>query len=489
MQEMAENGLAAIVGSENILESPEVLEQYSRDTSFVPGIRPRCVVRPASFEEVQGVVKWANETNTPLIPVSSGPVHSRGDTVPGVDGVVIVDLGRMNKIIRTDPVNRVALVEPGVTFGELQAELNRAGLQAYLPLLPRVTKSVMGSVLEREPITMPSQHWDSTDPMLCIEVIFGTGDRLRTGEAAGPDTLEEQWKIGKAQISPFGPTQMDVQRLISGAQGTMGIVTWVSVKCRVLPKLNLSFLVPSKDVEPLIELSYMLLRPRMGETLFIVNNVNLACLLGRDPTKIEELRKILPPWVMFVNFEGHGPLPEEKVRYQEADLKEMAGSFGLTTETAIPGATAEELYKLVCAPSPEPYWKTTLRGGFQDIFFLTTLDQTPGFTTVMTDLTPEHGHPPEDMGMYIQPIVQGTSCHCEFNLYYSPEKRAEVDRTRQLVTAAAEDLEKRGAFFSRPYAAWKDVAYRDQMSTYMMQKKVKEIFDPNGILNPGKLSF
>ena len=238
---MAEKELAKIVGSKNVLSSAEVLEAYSQDLSFVPRVKPRCVVKPGNTDEVQEIVKWANETLTPLVPVSSGPPHFRGDTVPSVGGAVIVDLSRMKRIIRVDPRNRVAMVEPGVTFGELQPELEKAGLCAYMPLAPRSSKSVIGSMLEREPITMPAHHWDGTDPMLCAEIVFGTGDKMRSGEAAGPDTIEEQWKIGKAQMCPFGLSQFNENRLISGAQGTIGIVTWATMKCRYLSKLSRAF--------------------------------------------------------------------------------------------------------------------------------------------------------------------------------------------------------------------------------------------------------
>jgi FAD/FMN-containing dehydrogenase len=65
--------LIKIVGIDNVFDSQEAIESYSRDHSFVAPLKPWFVVRPKNVEEVQGIVKWANETSTPLVPVSSGP--------------------------------------------------------------------------------------------------------------------------------------------------------------------------------------------------------------------------------------------------------------------------------------------------------------------------------------------------------------------------------------------------------------------------------
>jgi hypothetical protein len=484
---MAEKELVKLIGSSNVLDGPEILQDYSGDTSFTPRIEPRCIVKPADAGEVQAITKWANDTGTPLIPVSSGAPHFRGDTVPGVEGAVIVDLSRMKRIIRVDPVNKLVMVEPGVTYGELQPELEKEGLSAYMPLAPRGSKSVIGSVLEREPVTMPSHHWDSTDPLLCVEVVFGSGDRFRTGEASGPDTIEEQWEIDRVQINPFGHSHVDFQRLIAGAQGTIGIVTWATLKCCYLSSVSRAFLVPSDNIEPLIELIYKPLRFRLGGKLFILNGLNLACLLGGSPAEIREFYKVLPKWALFISFEGYGILPGEKVDFEEADFKGMAESCGLKPQTAVPGARAEDVASLLCEPSPEPYWKTRLTSGFQDVFSLTTLDRTPGFVTAMSDLAKQNGYPAENIGVYIQPVVQGTSCHCEFNLYYDPPR--ETEAVKHLLDAASRKMAETGGFFSRPYPAWKETAYRNAAGTIAVQRKIKEIFDPKGILNPGKLCF
>jgi FAD/FMN-containing dehydrogenase len=482
--------LKRVVGNDHFFDSEEILQEYSTDLSFVPQVRPRCVVRPGTGKEIREIVQWANETLTPLVPVSSGPPHFRGDTVPGAGGSVIVDFRRMKDIIRVDPKNRVAMVEPGVTFGELQPELAKHGLSAYLPLCPRSTKSVVGSMLEREPITIPSQHWDSLDPLLCGEIIFGTGDKLRSGEAAGPDSLEEQWKIGKAQLVPFGPGQFDESRLISGAQGTMGIITWATLKCRPLADMKRSFLISSETIDPLLDLSYRLIRLRLGETCFIVNDLNMACLLLESPEEIKSLRDTLPRWFLVVSFEGAGALPQEKIDYQEADFLEMlVRANNLKTVKTIGGFNADDLAALLTKPSAEPYWKLRYKGGCNDIFFLTTMDKVPDFIETLPTLSRSRRFSAEDLGVYIQPIVQGTSCHCEFNLFYDPMDRAGLERVRSLEAEGALDLANRGAFFSRPYGTWAKIAYSRAPETMILQRKIKKIFDPNNILNPGRLCF
>ncbi len=222
--------LKAIVGDSNVTDDQATLQQYSRDISFVHAIKPEYVVRPRNTGDIEHLVKLARETQTPLVPVSSGPPHFRGDTVPSVGGSVIVDLSRMKRIIRVDRLNRSVMFEPGVTFGELIPAVKEAGLRLNLPFLPRSSKSVVGSLLEREPPIMPKYHWDISDPASCFEVIFGTGDVFRTGAAAGPGNIEEQWQAGGAQKEAAGPSASSWYRLIQGAQGTMGLVSWATAR-------------------------------------------------------------------------------------------------------------------------------------------------------------------------------------------------------------------------------------------------------------------
>ena len=481
--------LQAIVGSANVVDEQTVLDEHSSDLSLVSGPRPLCIVRPGCASEVQAVVRLANAIGTPLVPVSSGPPHFRGDTVPSAAESVMLDLSRMKRIIRIDAVNCVALVEPGVTFAELQPELRKAGLTAYLPLAPRASKSVAGSILEREPITQPNYHWDSLDPLLCAEMVLGTGDMLRTGEAAGPDAIEEQWEIGKAQLNPFGPGQYDQNRIISGAQGTIGVVTWASVKCRPLPDATRAFLVPADTIEPLISVSYQLVRQRLGNHCFIVNALNLACLMAEGPAGIRALRAALPPWVLVVTFEGAGDLAADKLAYQEADFRDVLAAEGLQAHEAEAGIRAEELHAALGRASAEPNWKVRYKGGAQELLFLSTLDKSPRFIEAVNAAAGRSGVAAEDTGVYLQMIVQGTSCHCGFDFYYDPADQAAAGAASRAITSSSQAVSEAGAFFSRPYPQWAALAYAQATTTSILQRKLKAIFDPNGILNPGKLCF
>jgi FAD/FMN-containing dehydrogenase len=482
--------LAALVGESNISDDPAILESYSRDRSFAPALKPRLVVKARNVEGVQEVVRWANASRTPLVPVSSGPPHSYGDTVPGADGAVIIDLSGMKKIINIDRRNRIAIVEPGVTYRELQPALAGQGMMLSTSLLPRANKSVITSLLEREPRLNCRFQWSSLDPLRCLEVVFGDGNRLWTGDA-GMDAgdLEKQWAQEKRQVQPVGPGQTDFYRFLSAAQGSMGIATWASLKCEVLPGIHKLYFVPADKLDDLLDFTYRILKFRYADELFLMNNASLACVLADNPERIEKLKDKIPPWVVIVGIAGREELPEERVEFQEQDIAEMAGQFGLELLPEVPGARGEQVLEVILKPSREPYWKLDFKGGCQDIFFVTTLDKTPGFVNTMARVAESLGYPTADTGVYIQPRHQGVNCHCEFSLPYRPDDPEEVSRIKSLYTKASQALLNQGAFFSRPYGIWADMAFNKDPQSTALLKSIKGIVDPNGVMNPGKLCF
>jgi hypothetical protein len=482
--------LVKIVGASNVNYDPSILEEYSKDVSFVNTVTPECVIKPRSTDDIEKLIKLARETLTPLIPVSSGPPHFRGDTVPAAGGAIIVDMSSMKKIIRVDRLNRVAMFEPGVTFGELIPAVTREKLRLNMPLMPRKTKSVTASMLEREPVVMPIYHWDLPDPLNCVEIIFGTGDMFRTGAAAGPGSLEEQWAAGGAQVTPAGPSSASWYRMIGGSQGTMGIVTWSSARCELLPEIEEPYFVGSADLDRLMEMVHWLIRLRIPNECFILNRTNLATMMARNYVRqYHEIYDSLPPWILFYNLAGYDYFPEERVKVHEEDAGGIAQRSQLEAARAVGKISAFEFLKVARAPSAEPYWKLRARNGCQDITFISNFQKAEVLIDVMYSAASQAGYPVPEIGTYIQPLVQGANYHVEFNLFYDPNNQREANVVRNLTNDVVDLLIAKGAFFSRPYGETARYILNKDVATAEMLKRVKTMFDPDNVMNPGKLCF
>lgn len=484
---MEKEALSNLVGGDNISDDPGVLESFSHDHSFAPSRPPSLSVKPSGVEQVQELIRMAAETKTPLIPVSSGQPRFRGDTVPTLGGVM-VDMSAMNTLRMIDRKERVAMVEPGVAFGELQSALKGEGLRLPLPLCPRANKSVVGSILEREPHMIPKYHLDHSDPMLCSEVTFGTGDVYRTGDADGPGTIEEQQAAGRFQKVGLG-VQMSLTQIIQGAQGSFGIVTWATVRCEVLPERQESFLAASDHVGQLLEMAHRMIRFRLGEEISILNNVNLAHLVGKDEEDTRRLKDLFPEWVLMFRVAGYEYLPDQRIQYQKKDILEIAKNLGVPVHETLGGISAERIVTRSVNPSPEPYWKLRDGGGCQDIPFIASMAKVPDLVDRMKREAATSRFPLSSLGVYIQPVCQGHGHHCEFSLFHGAKDEAERKRARDLYLSSAGILMEKGAFFSRPYDLLaekilnRDAASRDALRT------LKAIFDPDNIMNPGKLCF
>lgn len=483
------SGLEGVIGSGSVSTQPDILEKYGKDLSFTRGLKPAAVIQPGKRDEIQGIIQWANENSVPIVPVSSGGPHFRGDTVPQIGGGVVIDLSQINEIVRINKRNRVMIIEPGVTYEKLELELKKEGLRIIKPLKPKKNKSVIGSILEREPGIAPRYQWDVSDPLCCMEVVFGTGDIFRTGEAAGPGGMEAQWKIKGAQKFPNGPHQLDYHRLVQGSQGSLGITTWASVKCELLPKVSELYFLPVDDINQLLDYTSEAMGRYLGEEYFILNSMSAACLIGNSKEEIQSLKESLPNFIAIHIINGMERSPQEKVEYQIKDMHDIAQKSGLTPVKRVNGCGSAKMKRVLDTPSDDLYWKQTFKGACQDIFFISKIKNASKFINIFLEEAKKVDFPTNEIGIYIQPMVQGTSCHIEFELPYDPSDSVEENKLKELMNNAVPKLVQEGAFFSRPYPEWAREVYRSRGDIVNPLKKIKSVFDPKNIMNPGKLCF
>jgi len=457
--------IAGVVGWDNVITDPDLLKSYGGTRDFISYRTPEIVVKAYSGPEVEQLVAIAIEHRIPVTPVSSAPPHTSPGSAPSVDGAMVIDLSGMKKIISVNRRFCVAVIEPGVTYGELNAALTKEGLYISMPLAPRDGKSVISSLLNVEPRRDAAKQWNYIDPLRCMEVTWGDGERMFTGEAGGGiRDLEKQQAQGKWQINGGGPMMLDFCRLLTGSQGTMGIVTWASVKCEPLSTRRQEHLVTADSPDALIDFTYELLRLRFADGLFLLNRACCAILAGgRDPGAA--------PWQAVVEIDGHQIFPELRIEQQTLDIRDIAEKYHLAFSDPVPLKTRLDSGGGLGRQVP--------------LFFVTTLDQTPRFIRSVEKAAKEVGYPVERIGIYIQPQHQGTSCHCEFIFPADPET---AEAAKQLYFKAAEAVVRQGGFFSRPQGnvitglqLGKDAQTAKTLGT------MRGIFDPHHIMNPGKL--
>lgn len=467
---------------------PAALARYIPETCGPRDARPLAAVRPTDFSQVQDLVVWANGSRCPLVPVSSPAGPRRRGATSLSRPAVVVDLSGMNRILHVDGRDSIAVIEPGVTFPQFDAALKGHGLRAFKPLLPRRTKSVLASYLDREPTTSPHDHWDSEDPVGGMQVVFGNGEAFRTGTAAVKGNLDEQLRKGSRQMMALGPGSTDFLRVVQGSQGTFAIAAWASAYCEPIPALEKALFAGADIVAPLVELAYRVLWRRQGGQLFILNRTQLAMILAADAGAFETIAAQLPAWILYVNLTAPDYLPEERIAYLEADLRDDAAAFGLAVTPQLAGHSADEIGSLQGDLPVVPY-RNRLLGASRDVFFLTQLDKASRFIDALDALRRERPPAQAPVGVYLQPRVQGVSCHFEATFPFDPADKDAAGAAQAFADLAARRFAEIGAFFSRPYGTWSAIAFEKDRSIKPYLAAAKEMFDPNAILSPGRLCF
>ena len=497
MTEPIYDRLKAIVGADRVSTDHKTLEKYRQDQSFVRPCLPDYAVFAESVPEIQGVIKAANESKTPVVPVSSG-MNLRGAAIPK-EGGIILDLSLMNKIIQVTERERWAVVEPGVTYGQLTEELRKRGLRVMMPLGTPQSRSVISSIIERDPTLAAASFEYGNSIHMEIELVLPTGVVWRMGKWRR--RLKGQWSTpGGGGLHGDTPYPW----LWHKAQGTLGVITGMVVKAEHIPRASKVFVLPFDNLAETIEPVRKIQRKELGLECFLLNNLNLAAVMAQDwdipesfpcqkvpSNEFNSLRERLPRWTLIIHLAGLLYFPEEKVAYEEEDLRGVCTEMGLSPTQTLAGEPGLErtLLDLILHP-----WlalkKANFKGSFHPVTLHTTLNRVPEFEKAVFDLAQKHGYPLSEIGQYLLPIERGRNCHYEIDFHCDLDDPEELQRVKKLWLEANEVCVNMGAVLDKPYGPSADMIYRRYDSSYVsLIKNLKKELDPNNIMNPGQLCF
>jgi len=504
VKDAIKDGLKTIVGAKGVSADPAILAKYSRDQSFTPPRKPNYVTKPKSLEELQNIVRFANEQHMPVVPRSSG-TDFHGGAVPSIGGI-LVDLSQMNRITELDTYLQWVSIEPGVTFAQLKEELDKHDLRIPTPLMAPPSASVLTNYVEREPAPCAADFIYGNEQMQTMRAVIPNGDSFTMGNPA----VE-----GAPHSHILGPG-LNFYRLLECAQGTYGIVYEVNLRVIPKPKVQKVFFSAFDNVADAITAMKRIQRQELGFECFALNSFDLATLAvdedaadtkslkqgsyvgntGAKPwsqaqrKRFETLRQALPPWTLVLTVVGWARHPEEKVEYQELDLRDLASEVGFDLSPSVGGITG--LGKIIDEEMLLP-WRMQKRFGYkgscQGLMFHTTGAALSKIEDALAKVAAKYNYSWGDVGAYVQPVERARSFYCVYDLHCDPTSDSDVERVKALFNEASEAAIDAGAFFDRPYGVWAEMMYRRNGAYAEYLRKIKAELDPNGIMNPGKLCF
>jgi FAD/FMN-containing dehydrogenase len=208
--------LREIVGPEAVLARPEDLLVYEADGLTVHGAKPSAVVLPSDKTEVVRVVRACRAHGVPFVPRGAGTGLS-GGAIALEDGVVI-ECSRLNRILRIDAENRIAVVEPGVVNAELTKAAAPHGLFFAPDPSSQLACTLGGNAAENSGGPHTLKYGTTTNHVLALELVLPDGEIVRLGSATG--------------VAPG----YDLVGAVVGSEGTLGIVTELTVRLSPQPE-------------------------------------------------------------------------------------------------------------------------------------------------------------------------------------------------------------------------------------------------------------
>lgn len=437
---------------------PALLDAARTDRSgWVAAGTPRAIVTARSVEHVQATLRAASEFRIPVVPRGAGTGLAGGAN--GTDGSIVLDVSAMNRILEISAEDQLAVVEPGVINSDLNAALEPSGLFFAPDPASRAISTVGGNIATNAGGLLCAKYGVTREAVLALDVVLADGRLLRTGHR----TVK-------------GVTGYDLTALFVGSEGTLGVIVGATVRLQPIPSgepVTLGAIVPDVGAaaQAAARITAARLCPAVMELLDAAALERISAYLGRETIEAAFGASGGASYLL-VQFDG--PTAGADARAAAELLREAGG----TVRVAADAEEGERLLALRRAFHP------ALESGGEVL-----IEDVAVPRSRMPEMFAAIERISERYGILIPTVAHAGDGNLHPNFVYTGDSVPDAvwDAAGDLFRAAIE----LGGTLTGEHGVgmlkrrW--LAEELGPDSYELQVKLKSVFDPLGILNPGKV--
>jgi glycolate oxidase len=448
--------LQKIVGKDAVLASKEDLHAYSYDATTTWSHMPDVVVLPSTTEQISSIMKLANEHMIPVTPRGAG-TNVSGGSIP-IKGGIVLCTTKMNRIIDINKTNFTATVEPGVILQDLNIALAKEGL--FYPPDPQsfLGCTVGGTIAENAGGPYCLKYGVTKQYVLGLEVVLADGSIMKLGG-----------------VTVKNRTGYELMMLFTGSEGTLGIITKITVRLIPMPRASKTMMVIFDDmVAGGQAVSNILASGVIPAKIEFVDNFVIR--------RIEEMTPMGLPTdanaLLLIQTDG-SPAAVEAEAQQIVDILRQSGGKEIRIAKDVEEAAA--------------YWRMR-SAGFAAVFGA-------AYTVLAEDVTVPRDKLAEFIkklseisnrtGFFIQYLGHAGDGNLHPSVFTDIRKTEEFERAQDVMREIFETALSLGGVLSGEHGIGleKQRFFKQAMDPLALElmKKIKNLLDPNNIMNPGKI--
>jgi glycolate oxidase len=448
--------LAEVVGEAHVLSGDAVSEDYAHDEALTAEpVLPAYVVRPSSAEEVAAVLRAANETGTPVTARGSGSGLC-GSAIPRADGI-LVSFERMNRVLEIDTENHVAVVQPGVTLRELEERTAEVGL--VYPVYPgELSASLGGNVATNAGGMRAIRYGVTRHQVLGLEAVLPTGEVIRTGG-----------KYSKAS------TGYDLTQLIIGSEGTLALVTEATLKLQPRQPHQATVLAPFADLPAVTRAVPKVVGSGIGPLILeFIDAFTMAAITHTADLQLgipDQVRETSQAYLV-VMLENRSA---ERVEEDIEAVGELLAELGAADVYVLPGPSARRLIEA----REKAFWTAKAAGADDVIDTVVPRAALPVFFAKVLEIAQGN-----------QTLIVGCGHAGDGNVHLAVFQK-DPDVRYRVLHALFETGIGLGGAISGEHGIGREKKRHylelEDPTKVALLRRIKQAFDPNGILNPGAI--